>query len=73
MITPAPCCRQNSTVNPVHAAAETLSQFAGSSRRSRIARSEGVAAGIDGMLSRPAAAGGKMVGADAQLALAGGG
>jgi hypothetical protein len=48
MIRPAPCCRQNATVSPAHAATETLSQSAGSSRRSRIARSDWVP---DGCLS----------------------
>src|ERR1700727_1749418 len=45
MITQAPCCRQNATVSPAHAATETLSHSAGSSRRSRTARSGWALAG----------------------------
>ena len=41
MITPAPCCRQNATVSPAHAATETLTQSEGTSWRSWSARSMG--------------------------------
>jgi hypothetical protein len=51
MITSAPCCRQNAAVSPAHAATETLSQPAGSSRRSWIARPDGVLAGCLSLLT----------------------